>query len=89
MATARFDMRLDEEVKEKAEKASALLGLKSLSEYVVKLMDADATRVISEHQSMAVENDVFDRFMSACEKAREPNKALQEAAEFTRKQGVK
>ncbi|MES9883379.1 MAG: DUF1778 domain-containing protein [Sedimenticola sp.] len=89
MATARFDMRLDEEVKEKAEKASALLGLKSLSEYVVKLMDADATRVIAEHQSMAVENDVFDRFMRACGKAQEPNKALQEAAEFTRKQGIK
>ncbi len=40
MATARLDLRIDEEVKAKAEKASALLGLKSLTEYVVRLMDA-------------------------------------------------
>ncbi len=32
MATARLDIRLDEEIKAKAEKASALLGLKSLTE---------------------------------------------------------
>ena len=38
MATARLDLRLDEEIKAKAEKASALLGLKSLTEYVVRLM---------------------------------------------------
>jgi uncharacterized protein (DUF1778 family) len=46
MATARLDIRLDEEIKAKAEKASALLGLKSLTEYVVRLMDEDATHVI-------------------------------------------
>lgn len=42
MATARFDMRLDQKIKEKAEKASALLGMRSLTEYVVHLMDEDA-----------------------------------------------
>ena len=42
MATARLDIRLDEDIKVKAEKASALLGLKSLTEYVVRLMDEDA-----------------------------------------------
>ena len=46
MATARLDIRLDEEIKAKAEKASALLGLKSLTEYVVRLMDEDASHVI-------------------------------------------
>ena len=39
MPTARLDMRLNEEIKIKAEKASALLGLKSLTDYVVKLID--------------------------------------------------
>ncbi len=47
MATARLDIRLDEEIKAKAEKASALLGLKSLTEYVVRLMDEDSTQVIT------------------------------------------
>lgn len=89
MATTRFDMRVDEKIKAKAEKASALLGMKSLSEYVTMLMDEDASRVIAQHENMTVKNDVFDDFMSACEKAGRPNKALQDAADFTKKQDIK
>jgi uncharacterized protein (DUF1778 family) len=89
MATARFDMRLDEKIKAKAEKATALLGLKSLSEYIVKLIDDDATRVITKYEGITLENDIFDRFVIACEEAKKPNIALQEAAAFTREQGIK
>ncbi len=89
MATARLDMRLDEEIKTKAEKASALLGMKSLTEYVVRLMDNDATQVIAEHESITVADDVFDRFIGACEKAKQPNSALLEAAAFTKDQDIK
>ena len=64
MATARLDIRLDEEIKAKAEKASALLGLKSLTEYVVRLMDEDADQVIAQHEIITLENDVFDEFMA-------------------------
>jgi len=84
MATARFDMRLDEEVKAKAEKAAALLGMKSLTEYVVRLMEDNATQVIAEHESIVVQNNIFDRFLSACEQATRPNQALVNAAERTR-----
>lgn len=87
MATARLDLRLDEKIKQKAEKASALLGLKSLTEYVVQLMDEDATKVLAEHESMVLEDDVFDRFMAACEKVEKPNQALLEANEFAKAQG--
>ncbi|NQY37985.1 MAG: DUF1778 domain-containing protein [Alteromonadaceae bacterium] len=83
MATARLDIRLDEEIKAKAEKASALLGLKSLTEYVVRLMDENSTQVIAEHESITVEGNVFDQFMSACDQAKAPNKALFDAAGFT------
>lgn len=89
MAITRFDMRLEEEIKVKAEKASALLGMKSLTEYVVKLMDNDATQVIAEHESISVKNDIFDRFMSACEKVDKPNDALLEAAALTKEHGIK
>lgn len=88
MATARFDMRLDERIKTKAEKARALLGLKSLSDYVAKLIDDDATRVIAEHEGITLEGDAFDRFISACGEARKPNSALLDAAAFTREQGI-
>ncbi len=88
MATARLDMRLDRDIKAKAEKASALLGMKSLTEYVVKLMDENATQVIAQHESIRVENDVFDLFMEACKNAKKPNKALRDAADFTRQWGA-
>jgi len=87
MTTARMDLRLDEHIKAKAEKASALLGLSSLTEYVVRTLDADATRVIAEYGSIAVSDDIFERFMTACDAARAPNaslvKAAKDAQEFT------
>lgn len=89
MATTRFDMRLDDEIKSKAEKASALLGMKSLTEYVVRLMEQDAAQVIAEHESIIVKDDVFDRFMTACEQVQKPNAALLEAAVFSKEQGIK
>lgn len=89
MATTRFDMRLDEEIKAKAEKASALLGMKSLTEYIVRLMDQNATQVIAEHESIKVKDDVFDRFVAACEKVQKPNTALVDAAAFTKEQAIK
>ncbi len=87
MATARLDMRLNQEVKEKAEKASALLGLKSLTEYIVNLIEKDAPQVIKQYESMTVENDLFDRFMNVCNEAPLPNQALIDAAAFAKEQG--
>jgi uncharacterized protein (DUF1778 family) len=87
MATTRLDIRLDEDIKAKAEKASALLGLKSLTEYVVRLMDENSTHVIAQHESIIIEDSIFDQFISACEKAKEPNAALIEAAKFTKENG--
>lgn len=89
MATARLDMRLNKEVKAKAEKASALLGLKSLTEYVVNLINDDATQVIAQYESMTVENDIFDKFMDNCKKTHTPNQVLQDALIFTNSQEIK
>ena len=89
MATARLDLRIDEDIKAKAEKASALLGLKSLTEYVAKLMDENASKVIAEHESIAVKDDIFHQFMAACENAKEPNDSLKAALNYTREQGFK
>lgn len=87
MATSRLDLRLDQEIKNKAEKASALLGMKSLTEYVVKLMDESATQIIEQYEGITLENDIFDRFVDACDKAAKPNKALQDAATLAKEQG--
>ena len=89
MTTARLDLRIDDTIKSKAEKAAALLGLKSLTEYVVKLMDENASKVIAEHESITVKDDIFDQFMAACENAKEPNDSLKAALNYTREQGFK
>jgi uncharacterized protein (DUF1778 family) len=87
MATARIDMRLDETIKLKAEKASALLGYKSLTEYVVRLMDEKSTEVIKQHEKIVVANDIFDMFWDACNKTIKPNDALSKANQFSKEQG--
>lgn len=89
MATTRMDIRLDAEIKTKAEKAAALLGMSSLTEYVVRLMEQDATQVIARHEHMTVPDNVFDRFMQACEQSQGPNPALKDALAYTRKQGIR
>ena len=88
MATSRIDMRIDQLLKEAAEKAAALKGMRSLTEYVVRLIQEDTERVIKEHESMTLQDDVFDRFINACEAAEPPNRKLLEAMEFTKKQGI-
>jgi len=79
--TARLDMRLDPSIKARAEKASALIGARSLTEYIVRLIDADATRVLAEHEQITLSNDCFDQFICACAHAEQPNRALRDAAE--------
>ena len=87
MATTRLDIRLDENVKSRAEKASALLGLNSLTEYIVRIMDERSSEVLSEHERITVSDDAFDTFAQACEKAEEPNESLRDAVTYTKKHG--
>ena len=82
MVTSRIDMRIDSKVKAAAEKAAALEGMKSLTEYVVRLIEKDAERVIRKHQAIQVEADVFERFVDACEAAEAPNEKLLSAREL-------
>ena len=89
MATARIDLRLEEEIKAKAEKASALLGLTSLNDYVVSLIDEDATQVIKNHEIIQIQVSRFDEFMAVCDKVQAPNQALMDAAKFTDESGIK
>lgn len=88
MATVRLDMRLDEGVKSAAERAAALKGMKSLTEYVVQLIQQDSQQVIREHESATLKDGVFDRFMVACEQAEAPNAALRNAVVYTEQRGI-
>lgn len=87
-STTRIDMRIDKSVKAVAEKAAALKGMKSLTEYIVRLIEKDAEQVIREYESITVKDDVFDRFIAACDAAEAPNKKLRKAMELAKKQGI-
>jgi uncharacterized protein (DUF1778 family) len=86
MATTRIDMRIDESIKAAAERAAALEGMRSLTEYLVRLIERDAERVIKEHESITLKDNLFDKFLRACEAAEAPNKKLRDARDFSRKQ---
>ena len=89
MATSRIDMRVDETIKAAAEKAAALEGMKSLTEYVVRLIEKDSQRVIKEHESITLKDDVFDRFIRACDTAKAPDQKLREARELARQKNIR
>ncbi len=89
MATARIDMRIDESVKAAAEKAAALQGARSLTDYVVGLIERDARRVIEEHEAIKLKDDAFDRFMKACDAAAAPNRKLRRAVADAKRQGIR
>lgn len=85
--TTRFEMRMNPEVKAKAEKASSLRGYKSLAEYVNKVVGEDASQVLAEHEGFTVEDSIFDMFFDACSKADQPNSALRDAAQYAKEHG--
>lgn len=87
MATARLDLRLDDAIKSKIEKASALVGSKNLTEYILKILDEKSTEIIKKHSNITVENNIFDRFVDACENAKKTNNSLKEAFNFTKESG--
>lgn len=89
MTTSRINMSIDETVKAAAEKAAALQGMKNLTEYVVRLIEKDAQRVIKEHESITLRNNVFDRFMDACEAAKAPNRKLRDALKYSKGKDIR
>ena len=89
MTTTRIDMRIDESLKAAAEKAAALEGMKSLTEYIVQLIEKDAQRVIKEHGAIVLQEDVFDRFIRACDAADAPNQKLRDARALAKRKGIR
>lgn len=52
-------------------------------------LNEDSSKVIAQYECVTVENDRFDQFIEACEQAKMPNRALLEAAAFTKESGFK
>lgn len=54
------------------------------SRLYVNIDDRQADEALSRLQKTIVSDEVFDRFLAACDEAKQPNQALHEAATLTR-----
>ncbi len=69
MTTTCLNVRISKSLKTKIKKVSVLAEHKNLTVYVVSVINEKSTAIIGLYESMTDENDVFDRFMEACDKA--------------------
>jgi len=86
-ATARLDMRLQPALKQEAERAAALIGARSLTEFVVQAIREKTATVLAEKEKITLSGRAFDAFITACEQETPPGVALKNAAKKHHKQG--
>ncbi|MFT4926127.1 MAG: hypothetical protein ACI8WB_002225 [Phenylobacterium sp.] len=88
-ATARIEMRVSPDIKSEAERAAALLGMKSLTEFITQAVHEKAQAVIQSQERLILSNDVFDQFYAACEAQVSPSEKMRSLAEKVDRQGFK
>ncbi len=77
----RLEMRVDPDIKRLAERASAVLGCASITEFVTSLIRENAPKILEQKTAIEVTNAQFDRFMATCnDTERKPGTRLSEAA---------
>ena len=63
----RLEMRVDQETKQMAERASAALGCASLTEYITRLIRENSPGIIRQQTEIKLTNQQFDQFITLCE----------------------
>ncbi|MFM9074867.1 MAG: DUF1778 domain-containing protein [Bacteroidota bacterium] len=78
--SARFDTRLSQEQKTLFEQAASIKGYKSLSEFVVQVVQEAASNILEEHQSIILTEQDREIFFKALDNPPKPGKNLLKAA---------
>ncbi|MFP4008336.1 MAG: DUF1778 domain-containing protein [Spirulinaceae cyanobacterium] len=78
-STARLEARISPETKALLQKAADLEG-RSLTDFVVSSVQAEAYRVIQKHQMLKLNREDSEAFVDALLNPPKPNDALQSAA---------
>lgn len=76
---ARLDLRLDPDIKNLAVRASALVGSKTLSDFVVQAIREKASRAIEEAEVVRLNSESFAAFKATCESPETANETLSAA----------
>ncbi len=80
-ARQRIEMRVDEQTKQMAERASAALGCNSLTEFMTRLIHDNAPSILQQQATIEMTNAQFDQFMAICESdTRKPSQKILDAA---------
>lgn len=85
-AQARFDTRLSRSQKDLFERAAAIKGFKSLSEFVIHTTQEVATDIVEKHNAILSSEADREVFFDALINPPKPNKALKEASKSYLKQ---
>ena len=86
--TKRIAMRVDEETKLLAERASAAWGCASLTEYITRLIRESSPSIIKQHTEIQLSNEQFDHFAALCnDTSAQPSERILKAAERLDKEG--
>ncbi len=84
----RLEMRVDTETKVLAERASAVLGCASVTEYVIALIRENAPKTLQQAASIQLTSQQFDNFNAACDDPdRQPGARLRAAAKALDEEG--
>lgn len=75
----RIDMRVNEQIKQLAERAASALGC-TVTEYLVRLIQQDAPKVLRGETEIVLSNAQFDRFAALCKQSKPPSLRIREAA---------
>ena len=79
IATHRIDMRVNEQIKQLAERAATTLGC-TVTEYLVRLIQQDAPNILRNETEILLSNAQFERFATLCKQSRPPSPRLRAAA---------
>ena len=77
----RIEMRVSPEIKLLAERAAAVCGYASMTEFITNLIRKNAPRILQQETAIRLANEHFDHFITACEDTeRKPSPRLVQAA---------
>lgn len=79
VAANRIDMRVNEQVKQLAERAASALGC-TVTEYLVRLIQQDAPKVLRGETEVMLSNAQFERFTLLCKQTSPPSRRILDAA---------
>lgn len=86
--TERLEMRVDSDTKQLAERASAVAGYASLTDFVTHLIRENAPEILKQQTTIDLTNQQFDDFMTACmDETAAPSPRILEAAKRLDEEG--